>query len=810
MLRGLRASDAAEIRSRTGGDMRLLLRVGALLEAKLAFTEAALDRLIGDAVGQRLLADRSLGGADADAFLAAATAAGIDDCVMLAADDPPWRVVALSDEVGNIFAAPPSEPATGLTALVGSLAPALRDPVQGFMQARADDQRAAALERLRYAAPPLAVVGELMPMLLSDGAELVRERAIALVGASGGHALIVDLVRAMQRRDDKELIRLAPAIAALPPEQRDLAVSALVAQAARGETTQGLIEVCTALAATLAGHRQLDRLLDILLPTAFSLIDLARALQHHDPTRTRAALLRSLGFGAAQDARIIVLYAAPGETGDDALLERGIDLLLESGEEPRSRMPLAAALRRLDPERSLARRIAARGMRICQARDSSVHWLIGELCRDGAVDAAAAEALAEVLRRLLREAPGPHMIGALEQQLPVILPCPEAARAKLVDPLIEVTARYRAERTIDLVTSSILGIGAAALPAVWEATENHPVLHVRELAIGLLPTLLSGTDAAERRAGCQRLLHGLERAEQGSERGLLVAAAARVAASGEIAADSALNQAVDRAAAGLGHHAYEAFGFVAAAAGCTAERRAELVEQLLTEACAELPSTPNTTTADPATGELTFELDERLAAHTEHVPQILAALARIGASPSCQGEVLKRLVERLVAQWRQVAAWRLIWGPGNVHALAATLAALAEGTAFPGPLRIRVVEAMLPQIGQLVVARALGRILTLGEGGPYLARLAGRAADDLVQLAARRQEFAEDEREELVETLADFLCVPALGPEADVIRRRLVGVIASHRDHATSRARARLRFIAAELPPELAAKLDWA
>ena len=789
--------------------MRLLLRVGALLEAKLAITEAALDRMIGEAAGHQLLSDRSLGGADAAAFLAAAHAAGIDDCVMLEAEDPPWRVIALSDEVGNIFAAPPTAPATGLTALVENLAPALRDPVQGFMQARADDQRAAALERLRYAAPPLAVVGELMPMLLSDGAELVRERAIALVGGAGGHALVIDLVRALQRRDDVALARLAPAVAALPPEQRDLAVSALVAQAARGETTQGLIEVCTALAATLAGHRQLDRLLDILLPTAFSLIDLARALQQANSTRTREALLRSLGFGAAQDARIIVLFAAPGESGDSALLERGLDLLLETGEEPRSRMPLAAALRRLDPGRSLAKRLAARGMRLCQARDSSVYWLIGELCRDGAVDAESAEALAEVLRRLLREAPGPHLIGALEQQLPIILPCPDAARARLVDPLLEVTSRYRAERTLDLVTNSILGIGAPALPAVWEAAENHPMQHVRELAIGLLPALLSGTDAPSRLAGCRRLLLGLERAEQGRERGLLVAAAARVAASATIAADAALNLAVDQAAAGLGHHAYEAYGFIAATPGCTPARRAELVDVLLTEACAELPDSPTTAVADPATGELTFELDERLAAHTEHVPHLLAALARIGRSPACQPEVLKRLVERLVAQWRQVAAWKLVWGPGNVHALAATLATLAEGAGFPGPLRIRVVESMVPQIGQLVVARSLARILTLGDG-PYLARLAGRAADDLVRLAATGAEFAEDEREELVEALVDFLAVPALGPDAEAVRRRLVGVIASQRDHATSRARARLRFVAAELPPELAAKLDWA
>lgn len=814
MIRGLRASDAAEIRRRTGGDMRLLLRIGALLEARLALTELALDRLCADEAGRRLLADRRVTTADAAGFATAAAAAGIDDCTLLdesGGAEAGWRVIALADEVGNPLAGTvAAEPvAAGLPALVGTLAPSLRAPVEGLLQARADDQRAAALEQLRYAAPPLAVVGELMPMLLSDGAELVRERAIALVGAAGGHTLVVDLVRAMQRRDDAALARLAPAVASLPAEQRELAVSAVIAQSARGESTQGLVDVCTALAATLAAHRQLDRLLDLLLPTSFSLIELVRALQACDGARTREALRRGLGFGAAQDARIIVLLAVPGEAGDDRLLERGIDLLLETGEEPRERMPLAAALRRLDAGASLAARLARRGMRLCQSRDTSVHWLIAELCRDRVVGPDAAAEIADVLRRLLREAPGPHMIAALEQQLPVLLPCSDDARGRFVDPLFELAGRYRAERTIDLVTTSILGIGDPAMPAVWDAVENHPAQFVRELAVRMLPDLLATAEPDRQRAAATRLLAGLQRAEQGSERGALVAAAARIATAPALAADAALNRELDHSAAGLGRYAYAALGDIAAAAGCEAGRRAELVEALLAEACADLPDTPTPAAADPATGEVTFELDERLAAHTEHVPQILAALTRIGRSPACQPEVLRRLVERLVRQWRRVASWSLVWGPGNVHALAETLAVLASHRDFPGPLRVRVVEALTPQVGRLAVARALARILTLGEG-PYLARLAGRAAEDLVRLAAAEQEFAEDERAELIEALADFLAVPALGPDAGAVRRRLVGVIARHRDHATSRARARLRFISAELPPDLATKLDWA
>ncbi len=805
----MRAADAAEIRRRTGGDMRLLLRIGALLELKLSITELALERLLENDAGRKLLADRHM----TSDFAKAAADAGVDDLVLLdeaAGAEAGWRTIALADEMGNPFTlAIAAEPAPeGLQALVGQLSPALRAPVEGLMQARETDQRAAALERLRYAAPPLAVVGELMPLLLSDGAELVRERAVALVVAAGGHTLVVELVRAMQRRDDATLMRLAGAVTALPPEQQDLAISAAAAHTARGEASQGLIDVLAALAPALAKHRCLERLLERLLPTTFALVDLVRHLQLADPELIDATLRRSLGYGPEQDSRIIILLASPRAAGDIALLDRGIALLLETGEEPRSRMPLAAALRRLDRGQALARRLAACGMRICQAHDTSVHWLVGELCRDGAVDSDSARELAVTLRHLLREAPGPHLVSTLEQQLPVLLPCPPTERAALVDPLIEINARFRAERTTDLVTTALVGIGPLALPAVWDALEHHPMEHVRLQLATLMPELLARAPEQSGDA-VRRLLTGLSRAEQANERGALVAAAARILCAGPVAADAALTLAVDGAAAGLGHHAYDALGHLAGGAGCGAERRSAIVDQLLMEACAELPDTPTATTTDSATGEVTFQLDERLSAHTEHVPRIIIALTRIGRSPHCQPELQRRLVERLVAQWKLVASWRMIWGPGNVHALADALAQLAGDASFPGPLRVRVVEALIPQVGQLAVARALARMLTVGEG-PYLARLAGRAAEDLVKLAANGTEFAEDEREELTEVLADFLAVPSLGPDADTVRRRLVGVLSTMRDHASSRARARLRYLCGELPPELAVRLDWA
>ena len=52
--------------------------------------------------------------------------------------------------------------------------------------------------------------------------------------------------------------------------------------------------------------------------------------------------LRHLGQGVELDATIIILLAVPGRDADEALVDRGVDLLLERGEEPKERMALAA------------------------------------------------------------------------------------------------------------------------------------------------------------------------------------------------------------------------------------------------------------------------------------------------------------------------------------------------------------------------------------------------------------------------------------------------------------------------------------
>ncbi len=815
MPRGLRPADAPVFQRHCGQEVRLLMRLGQLLQGQVTLTEAALQVIIGDG-HQALLLDRRLAKATPDDFLALATEHGATDLEMTREADG-WRVVCLSDEIGNplmaaeaVLEAEPVD-AHGLSAVVQGLAPSLRGPVEGLLAARADDERAAALEQLRYASPPLPVVGDLMPLLLADGADIVRERAIGLLVNAGAAVAVVDAVRALAKADDAGLARLADHLGRLPAPQQDLVVSALVASAARGQAGTGLVVVASRLAGALAVHRHLDRLIELLLPRHMSLLELVRALQDHDRPRVDALLARSLGMDPEQDARLLVLLAhprAPAQTSTgldwDRLLERGVDLLLAPGEVPRERMALAAALRRIElqgPPR-LAALLAVYVDTLALAFDTSVWWVLAELCRDGRVPPDTAEILAVGLKRTLLTGRGPHLVALLEQQIPALLPCRPETRAGLVEPVVGTVARFHDDRSRDVVMACVLGLGDQALPPLWPLLADHPRAEVRRLCADLIPPLCPVADLVS--AG-HRLLSGLASVEQADEREGRVVAAARLAAR---SGDLELTDLIHGATAGLGDGAFTALGILAAADSAEPDRRQAIVSRLLRAISDDLPDSDGGTEVDPLSQETTHIIADVLARHTENIPAALRALEAIAACPGLDPAVRLRIATGLVRQWKRVNAWQVVWGPGNIRELGESIARLAAAPTCPPPMTAQLAEALLPGVPQLPIARALAPVFARG-GGSYLHGIAGRAAARLVQLAGEDY-WADDERGDLLEILVEYLALPALGPGTPALRRRLVTLVAALQGSATLRARTRLAEVASTLPDDLRAALAWA
>jgi hypothetical protein len=821
MLRGLRTEDATILQRLCAGDTRLYLRLGALLQAQVAITETALETALSSPQGKLLLNDRRLKDVPPAGFAALVDEHGCGQFGLILADhtqgvDAPWRVIALDDELNNPLlkstnttestAAEPVVETHTLTTMMSNLTPALRAPVEGLLQARADDQRAAALEQLRYAAPPLTVVSELMPMLLADAAELVRERAIGLLVASGASVTVVDLVRALHRRDDAAISRLSESILNLPAAQLDVVVAALVATATRGQTTQAVVNLCQALAPHLIHYRQLERLLELLLPHRLSLISLVRELQRYDSDNINRMLHGFFGRGSEADATILLLLSNPGTVADDKILQRGIDLLLSVDEAPKERMALASALRRLagSPAR-LVQGLIAKAAVFDDSHDTSIYWLIAELCRDKAVDSNAAEILGTQLKRLLRDAPGPHIVAIMEQQLPALIPASDATRCALVEPLVEIVARFRDDRSLDLVASCLNGIGPAATSAMWILLEEHPHEVVRLLAADLLPQLIIQGFPHLAASTVTRLLKGLQRAQQARERGALVTASARIAQALNL--DHHTIAHIEQSCGGLGEWAIDCWGYLAAAQQCPADLRVTLIERLLHNLTEELPDRPVETVTDSATDEITFILDPSLGAHTNNIPRVLTALQRIGVSPALPPDLLHRLIETMCKQWSAVANWQVIWGPANIQELGRVLGSLAGQREFPGPLRVRICEALIPKINQLSIARALVRVFVVADG-PYLSRLAGKASEKLIHLANDKY-YAEDEWPDMVEVLIDYVIIPHQGENGDAVRRRLINTIQAYRTHLTTRGRAKLRAIIPDLALELRERLDW-
>jgi hypothetical protein len=285
----------------------------------------------------------------------------------------------------------------------------------------------------------------------------------------------------------------------------------------------------------------------------------------------------------------------------------------------------------------------------------------------------------------------------------------------------------------------------------------------------------------------------------------MVTAAARLAF--ELHLDENVILRIEKACSGLGEWAIDTFGYLAAAKYCPSDYRQKLIDNLLLNLTEELPDRPTETVHDEATDETTFILDPSLGAHTHNIPRVLSALYRIGCSPTLPGDVLQAMINRMCKQWQAVSNWRVIWGPANIQELGRVLGQLAGRLDFPGPLRVRICEALLPKLNQLTIARSLARVFVAADGS-YLSQLAGKASERLIQLASDRY-YAEDEWPDMVDVLIDYLVIPHLGADGDAVRRRLVNVIQAYRTHISSRARAKLRAILPDFPKETQERLDW-
>ena len=817
MPQGLRAADAPQIQELCKGDKRLLMRIGALLEKRLSVTQAVLEEIEYSSELRKLLMDRGLADANDEQFSELCSKHQCEDIgLIISAVDDDWRCMHLEDEVNNIFADAATENndqegqqewANSVSNLLPSLNPAVRTPVEGLLSAKGDDQRAAAIEQLRYAAPSLNVVSELLPMILADGADIVRERGISLLTASGASPVVTDLIRALHSDDFKTQQRLCKHVGRLPADQKELIFAALIANATRGHISNSIIAISCEIADVIAVHRGLERFLELLLLHGgeFGLVKFIRLLQEHNADEVDSVLQQFSGQNDNTDSKILIFLAHPKAQFSDDMMRRGVAFLISSEDEPKDRMGLANALRRMNNGTLLGSLLAEEAAQLQHTRDSTVFWLLSELSRDELIAETDANTIGEQVRLILRKADGPHTVAILDQQLPALLPCDEKQRERMVEPLAELLAKFRDDRSQDQINNTLHLIGQTGLEPLWRVITAHPKSNVRVACAAVLPGLFENRDSDAKQEAIEQLRKACNDVHGEYDRGQFLLAATQILQSSE--RNESLAQDLDKDCTHVGPQSIDAQAFLVASEHIGPDRRMDIVNYILQLVNADLPEGESEESVDPTTDEITYILDTNLSVHTDLVPRALESLEIICASEHLPQQLLRRISMSLITQWRKVSRWEVIWGPANIHQLAKSLAEIASHEAFPDSLRIQIAEALAPRSNQIRIADYLIRVFA-ASNSKRIADIAVRAVKRVIKDCNDKQ-YAEDEYGDLVHILARYLLLSQLQEEHASLLTQISHTIGIYQAQCTHRTRELLLQHKDQLQPDVADRLDW-
>jgi hypothetical protein len=783
MPNGLRAADAPQIQRLVGDDRRLLLRIGALLQERIAFSEPVLAEIPQMDGLRALIMDRGLAKVtEASDFTTLAEGhCGPDNDLAWARSEDGWGVCCFSDELGNpLLAEQDSQADHSLEHLLTRLSDSQAAAVQALGAASSDEQRAAAVEQLRYAHPGVDLLTELIPSLLVDGSERVIAATEQLLGEAGLRRVVID-----------EFVQAV--------------ISA-------GWAPQTLLDLVAACAPALATAPQLAGLLESAIGhgRTLSLISLVRRLQAIDGPHVDETLRSLLGRSAAEDARLLALLARPERELEPELVAQAMDLLLSRGDDIGERLPLAGALMRAAAPAATTEALVERVDRLARVHEGAIFWLLGELTRLGSVDTGIATAVLPALVNQISAESGPQITALLEQQLLRNLPLTAAQRGQTIEPLGELAARTRDPRTLDLIQANLTGLGPDQIEGLWRLIEEHPHRHGRALGLRALGDLLEQAHGVDLAQAVPRGLKALPSLGDAGERGLLLLALARGSQVEPGDAATEMAQSIDDAASNLGAAGWEALGHLAAGPNCAPDRRSALIDLLLRRVLAQVGGPQPDRRRGPE-DQPTFELDASLSAHTQHVPVLLDALARVAASAYVPAPLVRHVIDGLSKRYEETIRWQVVWAPGNIQHLAAVLGGLAARAEFPAHLRRRVVETMELRLeNPLVAALLVGCHRADAEGAGELVGRAAASLRRLVRLLADGR-FLDDELPQLAAVLADFLAISRLGDEAaddQAARRQLIQALSSLRRHIPERSRIALRQIQSGLDSDLADRLE--
>ena len=366
----------------------------------------------------------------------------------------------------------------------------------------------------------------------------------------------------------------------------------------------------------------------------------------------------------------------------------------------------------------------------------------------------------------------------MEAKLPWHPSLPAALKGRFAADFISNLHAYRAERILDLTSAAIRKMGFDAADALKECIRKSPYPAEREASIRLLAEIAYDSRDA---AAVADAISFMRKQEDSSRVAAGVVARAVGRASAGFAAPSDRVNATCRdylARIGKVAHSFdllESLGWIASSPACDSMLSVDVALQLI--GLLESPM-PDLEVTESKTDEGThLQLGGSTRVYTDLVPDLIEGVKRIVLSGRVGPKVEDDLVGRLTAKYADLVAYKDIWAPGNLLALASAMADIAIAESAPSARRGRVIEALLANVRNITMVRVLGRVLaTAGESADQSARFVGACLEML-----DRPEYSElEDQWTLIEALGRACRAKQIGrtkAESDERKRRITDLL---------------------------------
>ena len=656
-----------------------------------------------------------------------------------------------------------------------------------------------ALRKLAYAPVPEAERGVLAVRALADESPAVRREAAVLLRGFGLDADAAGAMETLAEESPKRRVFAADLLAKTAPKladaERTIVAAGLLGHLRRetdDDAAAAVLRALSALPDQMAGRPDfLETLVATLLPRLADRFDALAG-----PVR---GLFRALGTDRSL-AAILEAQAAP--VADRRVRGFLLEIALELPADAERRRSLArAAVREIAGgiESDFSCRVL--GDRLTELGATAAEALIDILS-----DAPAMQRphLAQLLDRAagargvpagLRERAGRKLadlwesgdrtlrIAILETDLGSGRGLSPALRKTLARDYATSRGDYALDRIQDLLHEATVRLGAGVLDVLADAVRGAEKPAAREEAARAIGEIVRRADRLPGRPSFRELADLLSKSASAPFVRALGEACAGPAADPGVIADAAGRFRAALAPAGsdplLQTARMEALGWIAAGPRTPAALRADLLF-LLTELIGAEP--PGEMARERKTPEgLVLETGRTAMFHTHYLPILLQGTGRALAAEGLSAGIREGTLRSLLALWRQASAFRVVWSPGNVTALAEALAGIGASEAVSGEARLAVFRALAEGALNPPLVRLLGIVGRQGDDSAAFARAAGEALAKILALAGK-SDFTDREDRQILALAAGGLAVRRrLGRDAaegETLRHRAVALLA--------------------------------